>query len=104
MVTRASSQTFSTSANCGLDLGEVSHALRLIKRIGTGLFLRSNPWVSPPEAVVEEGVDGVRKYFLDVKKAEEAGAEVKTLHLLKVVVVGSPNAGKTRCVCVVCLD
>lgn len=86
-----------------LDLGEVSHALRLIKRIGTGLFLRSNPWVSPPEAVVEEGLDGVEKYYLDVKKAEEAGADVETLRLLKVVVVGSPAAGKTRWVSVVAL-
>lgn len=77
---------------CDLDLGEVGHALQLISRIETGLFLRSNPWISPPGAVVEEGLDGVKKYFADTQKAEEAGAEIKTLHLLKVVLVGSPNA------------
>lgn len=90
---------------CVLDLGEIDHALLMVRRIGNGLKLSNNPWINPPEAVVEEGLDGVEKYLLDMRKAEEAGAEVKTLHLLKVVLVGSPNAGKTRYVCVcVCLQ
>ncbi|CAN0532861.1 unnamed protein product, partial [Scytosiphon promiscuus] len=48
----------------------------------------------PPEAVVEKG-GAVYKYLLDVEKAEEVGARVEMLQLLKVVLVGSSKAGKT---------
>lgn len=61
------------------------------------LRLESNPWVMPPEAVVEEGLPAVVEYLTDVRTAEEAGASVKELKLLKVVLVGSSQAGKTRC-------
>ncbi|CAN0534451.1 unnamed protein product, partial [Scytosiphon promiscuus] len=60
------------------------------------LHLGNNPWISPPEAVVEEGKEGIVKYLTDMRKAEEANAEVKTLRLLKVVLIGSPSAGKSR--------
>ncbi|CAM9834872.1 unnamed protein product [Ectocarpus sp. 6 AP-2014] len=52
----------------------------------------------PPEGVVEKGLPEVKAYLRDVRKAEEAGAEVKTLKLLKVVLVGSSQAGKTSLV------
>lgn len=50
----------------------------------------------PPESVVEKGLPAVERYLLDVRKAEAAGAPVKVLQLLKVVLVGSSEAGKTR--------
>lgn len=59
--------------------------------------LDGNPWVMPPEAVVEKGLEAVRKYLQDVQTAKEAGADVTSLKLLKVVLVGSSGAGKTRC-------
>ena len=61
------------------------------------LRLESNPWIMPPEAVVEEGLPAVVEYLIDVRTAKEAGADVKELKLLKVVLVGSSQAGKTRC-------
>lgn len=51
----------------------------------------------PPEAVVEEGLTAIEAYLKDVRAAKKAGAEIKTLQLLKVVLVGSSQAGKTRC-------
>lgn len=62
-----------------------------------GLFLGGNPWVMPPEAVVEEGLRAVESYLTEVLTANEAGAQVTTVKLLKVVLVGSSQAGKTRC-------
>lgn len=50
----------------------------------------------PPEGIVNKGLPAVEKYLRDVREAEEAGAEVKTLNLLKVVLIGSSGAGKTR--------
>lgn len=79
-----------------LDLGEIEDALRLVTRVGSVLHLSNNPWISPPEAVVEEGLESIVQYLMDMRKAKEAEAEVKTLRLLKVVLVGSPNAGKSR--------
>ena len=61
------------------------------------LRLESNPWIMPPEAVVEEGLPAVVEYLIDVRTAKEAGADVKELKLLKVVLVGASQAGKTRC-------
>jgi len=49
----------------------------------------------PPEAVVEKGGE-VLKYLLEVQRAKEAGARIEMLQLLKVVLVGSARAGKTR--------
>lgn len=51
----------------------------------------------PPEAVVEEGLPAVEKYLTEVQTAQEVGARVTTVQLLKVVLVGSSQAGKTRC-------
>lgn len=51
----------------------------------------------PPEAVVEEGLQAVKSYLTEVRTANEAGAQVATVKLLKVVLVGSSQAGKTRC-------
>ncbi|CAB1104970.1 unnamed protein product [Ectocarpus sp. CCAP 1310/34] len=91
----------------GLDLsynelsavGEAEHALRwLTRRSECLIVLGGNPWIMPPEGVVEKGLPAVESYLLDVRKAEEAGAEVKTLKLLKVVLVGSSQAGKTSLV------
>ena len=85
-------------------LGEVEDALNLVQRLRMStargmenLRLESNPWVMPPEAVVEEGLPAVVEYLTDVRTAEETGANVKELKLLKVVLVGSSQAGKTRC-------
>lgn len=60
------------------------------------LRLENNAWVMPPEAVVEAGVPAVKRYLLDVQEAEKAGADVTSLKLLIVVLVGSASAGKTR--------
>lgn len=78
-------------------LGEAKDALRLLTRLLQIELpaLKNNPWVMPPEAVVEKG-GAVHKYLLEVEEAAEAGAEVRTLKLLKVVLVGSSRAGKTR--------
>ncbi len=51
----------------------------------------------PPEAVVEKGGE-LLKYLREVKRAKEVGARIEMLKLLKVVLVGSARAGKTRCV------
>lgn len=51
----------------------------------------------PPEGVVEKGLGAVRLFLEDVQTAKEAGADVVSLKLLKVVLVGSAAAGKTRC-------
>lgn len=85
-------------------LGEVEDALGIVHlftmlKTGDGrhLALERNPWIMPPEAIVEEGLPAIEAYLMDVRAAREAGAEVKTLQLLKVVLVGSSQAGKTRC-------
>lgn len=48
-----------------------------------------NPWTSPPEAVVRQGLDAVHKYFDDLKY----GGAIS--NSLKLVLVGLPGAGKT---------
>lgn len=50
----------------------------------------------PPEAVVDAGLPAVKRYLVDVQEAKNAGADVTSLRLLKVVLVGSASAGKTR--------
>ncbi|CAN0137879.1 unnamed protein product, partial [Scytosiphon promiscuus] len=57
--------------------------------------LANNPWITPPEAVVEAGHVAMEMYFVDVQEAEKAGLCVAMLQLLKVVFVGSASAGKT---------
>ncbi|CBJ25495.1 LRR-GTPase of the ROCO family [Ectocarpus siliculosus] len=81
-------------------LGQAEQALQFVARLGQlasgqNLRLQDNPWVMPPEGIVNEGLPAVEKYLRDVREAEEAGAEVKTLNVLKVVLIGSPGAGKT---------
>lgn len=78
-------------------LGETDDALRLVERFEEGqeFQLKNNPWVMPPEAVVEAGLPATKRYLLDVQEAK-AGADVTSLQLLKVVLVGSAGAGKTR--------
>lgn len=58
--------------------------------------LRGNPWIMPPEAVVENGLAAVKTYYSDVRIAFEAGYKLISRRLLKVVLVGSSSAGKTR--------
>lgn len=77
-------------------LGEPEDALRLVERAGRALRLENNPWIMPPEAVVQAGLPAVKRYLLDVQEAKRAGADVASLQLLKVVLVGSASAGKTR--------
>lgn len=60
------------------------------------LNLAGNPWIMPPEAVVEAGPSAIKEYLLDVQGAQNAGADVTCLNLLKVVLLGSASAGKTR--------
>ena len=50
----------------------------------------------PPEAVVEQGLEAIKSFLVDVQKAKAAGAEVTPLQLAKVVLVGSAEVGKTR--------
>ena len=50
----------------------------------------------PPEAVVEQGLEAIKTFLGDVQKAIDNGGQVRSLQLLKVVLVGSPSAGKTR--------
>ena len=59
--------------------------------------LSGNPWKMPPEAVVEQGLEAIKIFLRDVQKASENGAQVRSLKLLKVVLVGAASAGKTRC-------
>ena len=66
------------------------------RRNGVELNLRGNPWIRPPEAVVENGLDAIKKYYTDVQIAIDAGAKVASRRLLKVVLVGASSAGKTR--------
>lgn len=86
------------------DLGSVEDALRMVTPVQCSKvhvagfnYLKGNPWVMPPESVVNKGVLAVNKYLLALRAAERAGAEVKALKLLKVVLIGSAHAGKTRC-------
>ena len=51
----------------------------------------------PPEAVVEQGLEATKIFLGDVQKASDNGAQVRSLKLLKVVLVGAESAGKTRC-------
>lgn len=77
-------------------VGEAEDALRLVDRLGNNLYLADNPWIMPPEAVVEAGLSAIKGYLQDVQEARNAGADVTSLNLLKVVLVGSGSAGKTR--------
>ncbi|CAM9582540.1 unnamed protein product, partial [Ascophyllum nodosum] len=86
------------------DLGNVQHALQLVSRFdsegpsyfgGTDLGLRGNPWKMPPEAVVEQGLEAIKIFLGDVLDANKDNDHVRSLQLLKVVLVGSPSAGKT---------
>lgn len=103
--TRSSSDTYFRLpvSSFGSGLGEVEDALDLIHKFtmvdaydAKRLKLERNPWIMPPEAVVEEGPMAVGAYLMDVRAAKAAGAEAKTLRLLKLVLVGSSQAGKTR--------
>ena len=88
--------------------GDVHDALQLVSRFSFDfetfldvkhlkvLELEGNPWKMPPEAVVEQGLRAMKTYLGDVQNAIENGGQVESLHLLKVVLVGSPSAGKTR--------
>ncbi|CBN74748.1 LRR-GTPase of the ROCO family, putative pseudogene [Ectocarpus siliculosus] len=76
-------------------LGETEDALRLVERLGDNLLLQNNPWIMPPEGVVEAGLTAVKRYLVDVQETKKAGADVTSLQLLKVVLVGSASAGKT---------
>ena len=55
----------------------------------------------PPEAVVEQGLKAITTFLVDVQTAKANGAQVSSLKLLKVVLVGSAGAGKTRCVVII---
>lgn len=82
-----------------LDLGDVDDALRMVNSFDEfNISLHNNPWRMPPEAVVEQGIPAVKKYLLDVQLAKAVGGDVMSLQLLKLVLVGSSGAGKTRCV------
>ncbi|CAN0466835.1 unnamed protein product, partial [Ascophyllum nodosum] len=80
-------------------LGDAQDALQLVSRFDSGtksLLLIPNPWKMPPEAVVEQGLGAIMTYLGDVQNAMKNGGQVRSLQLLKVVLVGSPSAGKTR--------
>lgn len=62
-----------------------------------GIHLKNNPWVMPPEAVVEAGLEALHMFLVDAEKASEVGSAVQRRRLLKVVLVGAASAGKTRC-------
>ncbi|CAM9525926.1 unnamed protein product [Scytosiphon promiscuus] len=92
----------------------VEGALRLVTGLGSlrnkpcrsvldstflqGVWIGGNPWVMPPEGVVEKGVPATEKYLLEVRNAKAAGAPAKVLQLIKVVLIGSSRAGKTSVV------
>ena len=89
------------------DLGDVDDALRLLQHFDKRqsstfeylLLLDGNPWVRPPEAVLKKGRSAIRTYLVDVRTAMDAGigyTELSSQKLLKVVLVGSSQAGKTR--------
>eukprot|EP00903_Cladosiphon_okamuranus_P018361 g16892.t1 len=74
-------------------LGKTEDALRLVERVGD-VRLKKNSWIMPPEAVVEAGLSAVKRYLVDVQETKNAGFDVTSLQLLKVVLVGSASAGK----------
>lgn len=78
-------------------LGKAEDALRLVERLRNNVFLGNNRWTTPPESVVEAGVPAVERYLLDVQAAKETGDDLTLLRRLKVILVGSAAAGKTRC-------
>ncbi|CAN0097131.1 unnamed protein product, partial [Ascophyllum nodosum] len=88
-----------------LGLGNVQHALEFVSKFDPDgrtyvpsekvLDLRGNPWKMPPEAVVEQGLEATKIFLGDVQKASDNGAQVRSLKLLKVVLVGAESAGKT---------
>lgn len=83
---------------CRTDLGDVDDAVQLVSRWReVRVSLDNNPWVMPPEAVAEEGLEAVQTFLVDAQKASEAGPAVQRRRLLKVVLVGAASAGKTRC-------
>lgn len=82
---------FTTAADIG-SVDEAQWLLSMIEKNAT-VILTGNPWIMPPEAVVENGLHAVKMYYTDVR---EAGTKVIPRRLLKVVLVGSSSAGKTR--------
>ena len=78
------------------DVQEAKWFLSMFERRGFKFNLRGNPWIMPPEAVVEKGMDAIKTYYTDVQMAIDAGAKVASRRLLKVVLVGASSAGKTR--------
>lgn len=83
---------------CPTGFGNVEDALKLTGRFLSIIDVRlhDNPWRMPPEAVVEQGLEAVRTYLKDVKDAKDMHASVTSEKFLKVVLVGSSRAGKTR--------
>ena len=92
------------------DFGEAEHALQLVARFNSDgrygfnrhskvMRVRNNPWRMPPEAVVEQGLDAINAFLADVQMAKAAGGRIRSLQLLKVVLVGSSATGKTRYGC-----
>lgn len=84
-------------------LGEVDDAFKLVQMFkrdhlhsGNFMPLIGNPWTMPPEAVAEKGLLAIESYLTNVRTAQEAGVGLTCLKLLKVVLVGSSEAGKTR--------
>lgn len=85
-------------------LGGVDDALTLVERFkelesntqNVMVRLEGNPWITPPEAVVAKGLLAIKTYLTDVRTATDAGVGLSCLKLLKVVLVGSSQAGKTR--------
>lgn len=63
---------------------------RLLK---AGLFASGNPWEFPPAAVVADGLESIWRYY---HTWEQCGFGLVEIHALKVVLVGSYGAGKTR--------
>eukprot|EP00752_Nemacystus_decipiens_P012508 g11078.t2 len=85
--------------NAFSELGGAEDTLQLVQRLGDKLRLGNNPWIMPPEGVVEAGMPAVERYLLDVQAAQDAGGHLATLELLKkVVFVGPTSAGKTSLV------
>ena len=88
-------QTWFRISTPAAGIGSVDEAQWLLSMVEKKAMvgLTGNPWIMPPEAVVEKGLHAVKTYYTDVR---EAGTKAIPRRLLKVVLVGSSSAGKTR--------
>ena len=63
--------------------------LKKLKKL-ENVYLLNNPIENPPPAIVEQGIEAIRKYFED-----NAGQKYEPVYETKVLIVGETETGKT---------